>query len=33
MVIQFLVDIQDINLVIVQMYNNDQNDIIVMSFW
>ena len=32
MVIQFLVDIQDINLVIVQMYNNDQNDIIVMSF-
>ena len=32
MVIQFLVDIQDINLVIVQMYNNNQNDIIVMSF-
>ena len=32
MVVQFLVDIQDINLVIVQMYNNDQNDIIVMSF-
>ena len=32
MVIQFLVDMQNINLVIVQMYNNDQNDIIVMSF-
>ena len=32
MVIQFLVDVQDINLVIVQVYNNDQNDIIVMSF-
>ena len=32
MVVQFLVDIQDINLVIVQVYNNDQNDIIVMSF-
>ena len=32
MVVQFLVDIQDINLVIVQVYNNDQNDITVMSF-
>ena len=32
MVIQFLVDVQDINLVIVQVYNNDQNDITVMSF-
>ena len=32
MVVQFLVDIQDINLVIVQVYNNDQNDIIAMSF-